>query len=349
MNEYIELLKSLVAIPRESGKEKVASDFLQKWMEDRGLEVKRLHNNLWVESEPESGKPTLLLNAHIDTVKPSAGYTRDPYLPSCEGDRIYGLGTNDDGASLVSLLAAYMELSSKPQPCRMVFSATCEEENCGPQGIETVIDKFGKVSLGIIGEPTGMNMALAEKGLMVLDCTAKGRSGHAAREEGDNALYKALDDINWVRTFKFPKISEFLGPVKMTATIIQAGTVHNVVPDICRFTLDVRSNGEYSNAEILDIIRTNLKSEVVPRSMKHNSSSISKDNPVVRKGFEMGLEAFGSPTTSNQTRCCFPTFKIGPGDSSRSHCADEFIKESEIMNAIEIYIKLLDNYGDIVE
>lgn len=349
MNEYIELLKSLVRIPRESGNEKAAADFLQGWMEERGLAVSRLHNNLWVESEPESDRPTLLLNAHIDTVRPSSGYTRDPYDAYQDGDVIYGLGTNDDGASIVSLLAAYRILSSRPQPCRIVFSATAQEENCGAEGIETVIDRFGKVSLGIVGEPTGMRMALAEKGLMVLDCTARGRSGHAAREEGENALYKALDDIGWFRSYRFPKVSEFLGPVKMTVTVIQAGTVHNVVPDECRFVVDVRSNGEYSNAEILDVIRSIVSCEVEPRSMKHNSSSISLENPVVRRGFEMGLEAFGSPTTSNQTRCFFPTFKIGPGDSSRSHRADEYILESEILDAIEKYVKLLDNYGDIME
>lgn len=343
MNEYIELIKSIISIPSTSGNEVAVADFLENWMSCRGLKVQRLYNNLWVESENESAsRPTLLLNAHLDTVKASAGYTMDPYSAAVDGDRIYGLGSNDDGGSLVALLAAYFELSSRPQPYRLVFSATAGEENCAPDGIEAVIDRFGKVDLGIIGEPTGMQMAVAEKGLLVLDCLSRGKSGHAARNEGVNAIYQALKDIEWFRSFKFDRVSPYLGEVKMSVTMIQSGTQHNVVPDACSFVVDVRPNGEYGNQEILDIIRSSVSCEVTPRSMKHNSSSISDSHPVVVRGRELGLGCFGSPTTSNQTRCFFPTLKIGPGDSSRSHSADEFILTSEITSAIDLYIKLLD-------
>jgi len=342
MKEYIELLKSLVAIPSISRDESAAADFLQRWMQARGMDVSRVKNNLWTESEPASGKPTILLNAHIDTVKPAAGYTRDPFLPSQEGDLIYGLGTNDDGASLVSLLAVYEKLAATAQPYRLVFSATAEEEVTGADGIDALFPEIGPVALGIIGEPTCMRMAVAEKGLLVLDCTAHGKSGHAARNEGVNALYKALDDITILRGYHFDRVSGHLGEVKMTATMISAGTQHNVVPDCCSFTVDVRPNGEYSNPELVEIISSLIGSEVKPRSLRHNSSSIPEDHPVVLRGKALGLECFGSPTTSNQTRCDFPTLKIGPGDSSRSHSADEFVKESEIFASVDIYIRLLD-------
>jgi len=343
MNGFEQLLCDLVRIPSLSRDEKAAADFLQEWMTARGMEVHRVANNLWVESEPASSKPTILLNAHIDTVKPATSYTRDPFAPVLEGNKLYGLGTNDDGASLIALLQAFIALSSKEQPYRLIFSATAEEEVTGPGGIELIFPEIGPISLGIIGEPTKMQMAVAEKGLMVLDCTARGITGHAAREEGVNALYKAMDDIERLRNFKFKKISEHLGPVKMSVTMIQAGTQHNVVPDKCTFVVDVRPNGEYSNQEILEIIRSLVSSDVEPRSMRHNSSSIPQDFPVVKRGLELGLTAFGSPTTSNQTRCTdFPTLKIGPGDSARSHSADEYIMLTEISSAVDIYVKLLD-------
>lgn len=344
MNEYIELLRALIRVPSESGNEKAAADILENFLRSRGLCPKRSANNVWVESEEagSAGKPTILLNAHLDTVRPGASWTRDPYGAVMEDGVIYGLGSNDDGASLVALLAAYEQLAGRPQPCRFIFSATAAEENCGPDGIDSVLPLFGRIDTGIIGEPTGMRMALAERGLIVLDCTARGVAGHAAREEGVNAIYEALKDIEWFRSFRFEKVSPLLGEVKMSVTVIRAGTLHNVVPDTCSFTVDVRPNGEYSNQEILDIIRAHVGCDVTPRSMKHNSSSISRSNPVVARGLSMGLEAFGSPTTSNQTRCTFPTFKIGPGESSRSHRADEFVLVSEIERAVSVYVDLLD-------
>lgn len=337
-----ELLQGLIAIPSFSREEGAASDFLERQLIADGLDVNRKGNNLWVESEPDGQKPCILLNAHIDTVKPSSGYTRDPFQPTLEGDVLYGLGSNDDGGSLVALLQAYKVLASRPQPYRLVFSATAEEEVCGRNGIELILDDVGRIDLGIIGEPTGMDMAVAEKGLMVLDCTAHGKSGHAAREEGVNALYKAMDDIEWFRNYRFERDSEFSGPVKMSVTMIEAGTQHNVVPDVCRFVVDVRSNGIYSNPEILETIKEHVECDVVPRSTRLGGSSIPLDHPVVRKGLELGLKAFGSPTTSNQAVLSFTTVKMGPGQSSRSHTADEFIKLSEIDEAAKIFVNLLD-------
>lgn len=340
---YIELLRRIIGIPSITGSEKGVADLLEAHLRGLGLSPFRFEDNVWVESLPrDCGKPTILLNAHIDTVKPSASYTRNPYSADVEGDVLYGLGSNDDGGSLVALLAAYMELSCREQPYRLVFSATAQEENHGAQGIDSVMPLFGRVQLGIIGEPTGMQMAVSERGLLVLDCISRGKSSHAAREEGDNAIYKALRDIEWLRTYRFDRLSEHLGAVKMTVTIINAGTVHNVVPDECRFTVDVRPNGEYSNEQVLQIIRSHVGCEVIPRSMRHNSSSISPLHPVVQRGTSLGLKSFGSPTTSNQTRCAFPTLKIGPGESSRSHSADEFILISEIENAVKVYFSLLD-------
>ena len=341
MSEWTGLLESLIAIPSLSREEGPAADFLQGWMSDRGHAVHRTLHNLWCESEPPSGKPTLLLNAHIDTVKPSSGYTRDPFSPIREGDRIYGLGSNDDGGSLVCLLAAYETLSLRRQPYRLVFSATAEEEVSGRNGIELIFPEVGPVGFGIIGEPTGMRMALSEKGLMVLDCTARGKSGHAARDEGVNAIYAAMDDIDWFRHFS-GRVSPFLGEVRMSVTVIGAGEQHNVVPDQCRFVVDVRPNGMNSNEELLGIIRNHVRCEVVPRSTRLQGTSIPEDHPAVLRGKRMGLPAFGSPTLSNRALCPFPTVKIGPGDSARSHTADEYIRIPELEEGIRIYVELLD-------
>lgn len=364
MNEsLINLLKSMISIPSISGDEKAVCDLLEQFLLDQGLTVHRRANNLWTESEPSSSsKPTILLNAHIDTVKPANGYTRDPFTPHQDGDIIYGLGSNDDGASVIATLAAFMNYCSTgtsngeallpiegemPEgqrgsaPSRLVWSATAEEENSGPNGIELILSDIGPVDLGIFGEPTGMQMAVAEKGLLVLDCYAHGKAGHAARNEGENALYKALDDINWIRNHHFERVSDFLGEVKMTVTMMDCGTQHNVVPDTCHFVVDVRPNGLYTNEEIVQVISQHIGSEVKPRSLRHESSSISTEHPIVQRAKAMGIKLFGSPTMSNQSLVTFPSVKIGPGDSARSHTADEFIKLSEIEEAINIYTKLL--------
>jgi acetylornithine deacetylase len=317
---------------------------MQEWLSSNGFQdVHRVGNNLWMESEPPCEKPTLLLNAHIDTVKPSHGYTRDPYKAEVIDGKLYGLGSNDDGGSLVALLEAYSILSSKPQPYRLVYAATAEEEVCGKGGFDLFLSEVGKIDFGVIGEPTGMNMAVAEKGLMVFDCVARGKSGHAARNEGVNAIYEALEDIGWFRTYQFPKVSEYLGPVKMSVTMISAGTQHNVVPDECRFVVDVRPNGMYSNQELLALIKEEVSCEVKERSTRIGSSHLPVSHPVVRRGLSLGLQPFGSPTTSNQALCSFPTLKIGPGDSSRSHGPDEYITLDEIATGVDLYVKLLDD------
>lgn len=347
----LNLLKELISIPSFSKEEAEAVDVLEKWMKAKGLKPNRVGNNLWccLDEVDESGvlvpsmRPTILLNAHIDTVRPASGYTRNPFSPEIEGDRLYGLGSNDDGGSLVALLAVYMRLMEKPQPYRLIFSATAEEEICGTGGLDMLLPFLGKIDLGIMGEPTGMRLAVAERGLMVLDCTAYGKSGHAARNEGENAIYKAIKAIDWFSTYNFDKVSSFLGPVKMTVTQINAGTQHNVVPDKCTFVVDVRPNGLYTNTEILEIIKSKAGCEVKERSTRLGSSSISMDHSVVQKGLSLGLETFGSPTTSNQAVSPFTTVKIGPGESARSHSADEYICISEIEKGVEIYYRLLDN------
>ena len=339
----IDLLSDLIRIPSFSREEKDACDHLEKWLKDNGFQdVRRVGNNLWMESEPPGEKPTLLLNAHIDTVRPAGGYTRNPFDPVVEDGKLFGLGSNDDGGSLVALLEAYSEFVKKPQPYRLVFSATSEEEVSGTGGLDLLLPQIGEIAFGVIGEPTGMNMAVAEKGLMVLDCVARGKSGHAARNEGVNAIYEALRSLDWFRTFKFPKVSEYLGPVKMSVTMIAAGTQHNVVPDECKFVVDVRPNGMYSNKELLALIKESVSCEVKERSTRIESSSLPVDHPAVLRGLSLGLQPFGSPTTSNQSLCHFPTLKIGPGDSSRSHAPDEYIGLDEIARGAELYVRLLD-------
>jgi acetylornithine deacetylase len=337
-----ELLENLIRIPSFSREEGAAADYLERWMLEEGLAVRRKGHNLWVESCPPDGRPTILLNAHIDTVKPASGYTRDPFGPVVEDGRLYGLGSNDDGGSLLALIQTYSSLLRRPQPYRLVLSATAEEEVSGVGGLELILPEIGKVDFGVIGEPTGTRMAVAEKGLMVLDCTARGKSGHAARNEGVNALYKALEDIDWFRGHQFEKVSDFLGPVKMTVTQIAAGTQHNVVPDKCTFVVDVRPNGMYTNPELLSMIKSSVSCEVKERSTRIGSSHLPLDHPAVVRGLSLGLEPFGSPTTSNQALCPFPTLKIGPGESSRSHSADEFILLDEIEKGVEVYTALLD-------
>lgn len=337
-----ELLGNMIRIPSFSREEGPAADYLQRLMLDAGFDVRRTGNNLWVESCPPDGRPTVLLNAHIDTVRPASGYTRDPFTPAVEDGKLYGLGSNDDGGSLVALLETYSRLISRPQPYRLIFSATAEEEVSGREGLDLLLTELGRIDFGVVGEPTGMRMAVAERGLMVLDCTAFGKSGHAARNEGVNAIYEALKDISWFREHRFGKVSDFLGAVKMTVTQISAGTQHNVIPDKCTFVVDVRPNGMYSNPELLEMIKASVSCEVKERSTRIGSSHLPLEHPAVNRGLALGLEPFGSPTTSNQALCSFPTMKIGPGDSARSHSADEYIRLDEIAGGVEIYTALLD-------
>lgn len=342
----VELLCRLIEVPRVSREEKAAADLLQDYMQgELGLEVRREGNNLWsIAPNFDAEKQTLLLNAHIDTVKPVAGWQRDPFKATREGDRIYGLGSNDDGASLVTLLHVFAALTKISSPLgeagrgfNLVFLASAEEEVSGKGGIESVLPLLPKIDVALVGEPTGMQPAIAEKGLMVLDVTARGKAGHAARDEGDNAIYHAIEDIEWFRNYKWEKVSPLLGPVKMTVTIVNAGTQHNVIPDTCTFTVDVRSNELYTNQELFDLICQHIKSEVKARSFRLGSSSIDVNHPLVRRIVELGGKPFGSPTLSDQALMPFPSLKMGPGDSSRSHSADEYVDIGEIRQAIEVY------------
>lgn len=339
----VDLLCRLIEVPSISREETAAADLLQDYMQgELGLEVHRSGNNLWsVQPNFAPEKQTLLLNAHIDTVKPVAGWQRNPFEATREGNRIYGLGSNDDGASLVSLLHVFAALKEEGGLYNLVFLASAEEEVSGKNGVESVLPLLPKIDVALVGEPTCMQPAIAEKGLMVLDVTAHGKAGHAARDEGDNAIYHAIDDIEWFRRHKWEKVSPLLGPVKMSVTIVNAGTQHNVVPDTCTFTVDVRSNECYTNRELYDEICRNVKSEVKARSFRLGSSSIDENHPLVQRIIALGGKPFGSPTLSDQALMSFPSLKMGPGDSRRSHSADEFVDICEIEQAIETYFALL--------
>ena len=346
VNQAVELLKVLINTPSISREEGDATDRLQLFIE-RGApvqcEVHRHLNNLWCLAPGfDASRPTLLLDAHIDTVKPVSGWSKHPFTPIVEGDRIYGLGSNDDGASLVALLQVFYRICQSKQSYNTIFVASAEEEVSGKNGIESLIPHLPPLTCAIIGEPTSMQPAIAEKGLMVLDCVAKGVSGHAARSEGVNAIYNAMEDIGWFRTYKYPKHSELFGDVKMTATQINAGTQHNVIPDSCSYVVDIRSNECYTNNELLDIIKANVHSEVKARSTRLNSSSISLEHPLVKRAIELGRTPYGSPTLSNQALLNIPTLKMGPGDSARSHTANEFILVSEIREGMKMFAEMLD-------
>lgn len=342
--EAIDLLKGMISRPSFSREETAVADYLQKCWSDTGHHLFRKGNNLWIIAPGfDFAKPTLLLNSHIDTVKPAAGWQKDPFLPEeTEDDRLYGLGSNDAGASVVSLYEAFTILSAKAQPYNLIFLASCEEEVSGKNGIESVLPELPPIRFAVVGEPTGMRPAIAEKGLMVLDCVATGKAGHAARNEGVNAIYKAIEDINWFSTYQFPEKSDLLGPVKMTVTIIKAGTQHNVVPDRCEFTVDIRSNEFYSNERLFELIKEQVGCEIKARSFRLNSSRTEPEHPFVQRCLMLGKEPFGSPTLSDQALMRFPSVKIGPGDSARSHSADEYIYGPEIRDAITTYVRLLD-------
>ena len=341
-DEAVSLLIQLIRTPSFSREEGDAATLIQEFLVAHGVAAQRQQHNVWaVSADFDDRKPTILLNSHHDTVKPGAGWTHAPFGAVLEGDKLIGLGSNDAGASVVSLLVAFLYLQDKPNAYNLICAITAEEEISGVNGIRSVLPALGKIDLGIVGEPTGMNLAIAEKGLLVLDGTAHGTTGHAAREEGENALYKALDDINWLRQYQFPNVSPLLGPVKMTVTQLMAGTQHNVVPDRCQFVVDVRTNELYENQEIIAVIRANIQSEIVPRSTHLNSSRISENHPLIRKGVAMGKTVYGSPTLSDQSMMPFETLKMGPGASARSHTPDEFILVSEIRAAIRDYVRLL--------
>lgn len=343
--DAITLLKELIAIPSFSAEEAGTAEVLSRFLTDRGVATSRVGNNVWARNRHfDAAKPSLLLNSHHDTVKPNSGYTRDPYLPQVAGDLLYGLGSNDAGGALVSLIATFLYFYERADlTYNLVLGASAEEETSGPGGIETLLHSLPPIDCAIVGEPTLMQLAVAERGLMVLDCTASGTSGHAARNEGENALYKAHDDIAFLRNHPFHKTSLLLGDVKLTATVINTGNkAHNVVPDNCSFVVDVRVNELYTMEEVLDTLQASMQSRVVPRSMRLRSSSIPLSHPLVKAGLALGREYYGSPTTSDKALMPFPALKMGPGFSARSHTADEFIHLSEISEGIALYIQLLN-------
>ena len=341
--EAVMLLKNMISIPSFSREEQKVADWLQRYIELQGYTVNRKDNNLWLMSPGfDASRRTILLNSHIDTVKPVNGWNHDPHRPILVGDKLHGLGSNDAGASVVSLLQAFMILTARQQSYNLIFSATAEEEVSGANGIESLIPELPAIDFAIVGEPTQMHMAVAEKGLMVLDCVVYGKAGHAAHGTGVNALYKAIDSIDWFRNYEFPRQTEFLGPVKMTVTQINAGTQHNVVPDKCSFVVDIRSNEMYSNAELLGLIKQYVDCEVTARSTRLSSTATPVGHPVVLRAQEIKRNLYGSPTISDQALMPFPSVKMGPGDSSRSHTANEYIKPQEIEEAIEVYVQLLD-------
>lgn len=343
-SEAVSLLQSLIAIPSVSREEEKAADFLQTYIEQHGINTGRKGNNVWCLCPGfDLKKPTLLLNSHIDTVKPVNGWRKQPFTPSLGSNgKLYGLGSNDAGASVVSLLQTFLHLCRTRQTYNLIFLASCEEEVSGKGGIECVLPELPPIDFAIVGEPTEMQPAIAEKGLMVLDVTANGRAGHAARNEGDNAIYKVLEDIAWFRDYRFAKESPLLGPVKMSVTVIHAGTQHNVIPDRCAFTVDIRSNECYTNQELFNEISKHISCQAEARSFRLGSSHVSPEHPLVKRAVALGRTPFGSPTLSDQALMPFPSMKIGPGKSCRSHTADEFIFVREIEEAITLYLQLLE-------
>jgi len=343
--EAIGLLQELVATPSFSKQEDQTASILCRFLGEKNIPHTRIGNNVFaINAHFENSKPSILLNSHHDTVKPNPQYTRDPFAATIEDGKLYGLGSNDAGGCLVSLLATFLYFYEKRDLAyNIVFAATAEEEISGPAGIEYILSHLPPIDCAIVGEPTLLQMAVAERGLMVLDCITHGKAGHAAREEGENALYKALDDIEWFRQYRLPENSELLGPCKMSVTVIETeNKAHNVVPAVCKFVVDMRINERYTFEEVLEIIKANVKSEVVPRSTRLRSTSISLEHSLVKAGIELGRTCYGSPTTSDKALMPFPALKMGPGDSARSHTADEYIYINEINQGIELYISLIE-------
>jgi acetylornithine deacetylase len=339
-----ELLKKLIATPSYSREEDQTALVIEEFLQARSIPFQRKKNNIWALNRHfDPAKPTLLLNSHHDTVKPIKSWTLDPFLPLVQDGKLYGLGSNDAGGCLVSLIATFCHFYDRPDlTYNIALAATAEEEISGKEGLEIVVPELPPLAFAIVGEPTQLHLAVAEKGLLVLDCIVRGKSGHAAREEGDNAIYKAIQDINWLTSYRFPKVSPTLGPIKMSVTIINAGTQHNVVPDSCSFTVDVRVTDQYTLEEIVEIIQANIQSEIQPRSIRLRPSSIPTDHPIVQAGLALGRTTYGSPTTSDQALLDCPSLKMGPGHSERSHTADEFIYLHEIEDGVAQYITMVE-------
>lgn len=343
--EAIGLLSELIAIPSFSRQEDGTAALLCRFLDLKGIRHERIGNNIIsLNKYHDAAKPTILLNSHHDTVKPDPQYSRDPFLASVEDGKLFGLGSNDAGGCLVALIATFLYYYDMPSlRYNVIIAATAEEEISGAGGIEFALPHLPAIDCAIVGEPTQMQMAVAERGLMVLDCTSMGRAGHAARNEGENAIYKALKDIEWIGAYQFPKVSDLLGPSKMTVTVIETeNKAHNVVPAQCKFVIDTRINERYSFEEVIGILKANLASEVTPRSTRLRSTSIPLEHPLVKAGTMLGRTYYGSPTTSDKALMPFVSLKMGPGDSARSHTADEFVHVNEIREGIDLYIQLLN-------
>lgn len=342
-SESLELLKELIRIPSLSREEDKTADLLAQLLTEKGFKAQRKGNNVWaMQNGRDPSKPLVLLNSHHDTVRAGSSWSRDPHTPVIEDGKLFGLGSNDAGGPLVSLLGVFFALTQTPQSYDLCFLASAEEEVSGKGGVPLVLKQLGDVDLAVVGEPTSMDMAIAERGLLVLDCIARGKTGHAARGEGENAIYLAMKDIDWFRNYELEKRSQVLGGVNMTVTMIDSGSQHNVVPDECRFVVDVRPNDQYTNEEVLQIVRDHVTSEVHPRSVNLNASGIDPDHAIVQKGRSLGMRIYGSQTMSDQVHMNFPSIKIGPGDTRRSHTPDEFIYVKEIEEGLQTYFNLLN-------
>ena len=339
----LKLLEKLIETPSFSGQEEGTAALIEDFLSKEGIAIQRENNNIWAFNQNfDPNKPSILMNSHHDTVRPNKGYSRDPFKAERLDGKLFGLGSNDAGGALVSLMATFIHFyASENLKYNLILLASAEEENSGSLGIRSVIPSLPEIDFAIVGEPTQMNLAIAEKGLLVLDCYAHGTAGHAAHVRDDYAIYKAIDAMRWFASYTFDKISETLNDTKMTVTQVEAGNQHNVVPSVCHFVVDIRVNDKYSNKEVLDIVRENVAVEVVERSLRLNSSSISREHEIVKAGDEMGRELYGSPTLSDQSNLSCPSLKIGPGDSTRSHTADEYILVSEVEEGIDIFIDLL--------
>ena len=343
INEALPLLQALIRIPSTSRDESQATSFMVSWMEERGLRPERHGNNILLTApDYDERRPTLLLNAHIDTVKPVSTWSREPFGGEMDGDRLYGLGSNDCGGGLVTLLQVFRHLSQQKRSYNLLYVASAEEEVSGEHGFRSILPLLPPIDVALVGEPTGMQPAVAERGLMVLDVVSHGVSGHAARGEGKNAITAALKDLQWLSSYRFERESELLGPTTMQVTVIHAGTQHNVVPDRCEMIVDVRTNERYTNEEVLAFIQQHVESEVKARSTRLQPSHIPLDHPLVKRCMELGRQPFGSPTLSDQALMPFASLKMGPGDSARSHSADEYIRIGEMEEAFALYMKLLE-------
>lgn len=343
-SEAVTLLQKLISTPSYSGMEQAAANHVEHYLSNYSVKVHRQGHNLWCYNKYfDKARPTILLNSHLDTVKPNEGYTKNPFFPEIAAGRLYGLGSNDAGGCLVSLMATFLHFySRKNLGFNVCFAATAEEENSGSNGLQSILPLLGHLDLAIVGEPTLLQMAVAEKGNLVIDCVCTGRPGHAAREEGDNAIYKCLKDLEWFKSYRFPQLSQNLSPVKMTVTIVKAGLQHNILPGKCEFTVDIRNDDVFTHQMILDTIKANILSDFTVRDGALNASSIAMSHPIVKAGLAIGCKAYGSPTTSDQAWLNIPSIKMGPGDSARSHSSDEFIFLEEIKKGINHYIKLLE-------